>query len=255
MSTLIEACVDSVESAMAAESAGAHRLELCGNLAEGGCTPSLGLLDVVLQRVVIPVMVMIRPRGGDFCYSDDEFLVMETDLRQAREHGADGAVFGLLTLDGEVDLPRTQRMVELAQPLDCTFHRAFDLAVDPLAAVEQLIASGVTRLLSSGQQATAIAGRECLRRLVDRAAGRIKIMAGGGVRPEHVGDLVRETGVREVHVNGGATRRSPMRFRRDGLCFGLETIGDEYRTAGENSQRIRQCVAQLDSLAQPGGRQ
>jgi copper homeostasis protein len=247
MPILIEACVDSVESARAAESAGARRLELCSNLAEGGCTPSLGMLDAILQRVAVPVMVMIRPRGGDFCYSDDEFAVMESDLQRVRERGVHGVVFGMLTLDGDIDLPRTRRMVELARPLECTFHRAFDLARDPLAALDHLIESGVARLLSSGQQPTAIAGRQCLRHLVDRAAGRIEVMAGGGVRPDHVLELVQKTGVREIHVNGAATRCSPMRFRRDGLSFGSVAIGDEYRTAGENSRRIRDCLAQLEA--------
>ncbi|HET9708635.1 MAG TPA: copper homeostasis protein CutC [Gemmatimonadales bacterium] len=183
---MLEACVDSVESALSAQAGGADRVELCDNLLEGGTTPSAGVIALCCARLRIPVHVLIRPRGGDFVYSDLELDVMRRDIAVARQHGAQGVVFGILLPDGAIDVPRTGALVAAARPLRVTFHRAFDFTADPDQALDDLIALGVDRLLTSGQAATALDGTGILARLVRRAAGRIAIAAGGGLSEENV---------------------------------------------------------------------
>ncbi len=199
MSVLIEACVDSVESALAAVQGGANRLELCENLAVGGTTPSQTLLRAVKQRVEIPVFTMIRPRGGAFEYSDAELARMRTDIELMRAGGADGVVLGIL--DGDrVDGSGTRELVALAGNAPVTFHRAFDLVVDKMRGLGELLDAGVSRVLTSGGPAAAEDGIADLARLVDRAGPRLTILAGGGVRAHNVREIVRRTGVREVHL-------------------------------------------------------
>src|SRR2546425_4990959 len=169
---LVEACVDSVESALAAARGGAHRIELCANLVEGGTTPSAGTLAVCRARLEIPIFVLIRPRGGDFLYSAAELAVMLEDVRRAKETGAHGIVTGVLRADGEIDQDRTGELIAAARPLRVTFHRAFDVCRDAGRALETLIALGVERVLTSGQAATAPEGAEAIAGLVRRAAGQ-----------------------------------------------------------------------------------
>ena len=169
---LVEACVDSVESARAAERGGADRLELCDNLVEGGTTPSAGMIAECRTHVRIPIYVMIRPRGGDFLYSPVELEVMVRDIALARELGADGVVFGMLTNAGKVDRKRTARFVNLSYPLDVTFHRAIDVSRDPLEALEVLVDAGVDRVLTSGGAAKALAGSRVI-------AAMVKFLEGG----------------------------------------------------------------------------
>jgi len=180
---MLEACVDSVESALSAQAGGADRVELCDNLLEGGTTPSAGLIALCCARLRIPVHVLIRPRGGDFVYSDLDLDVMRRDIAVARQHGAQGVVFGILLPNGAIDVPRTRSLIAAARPLRVTFHRAFDFTADPDQALDDLITLGVDRLLTSGQAATALEGIGMLARLVRRAAGRIAIAAGGGKDP------------------------------------------------------------------------
>src|SRR2546425_4916267 len=195
---LVEACVDSVESALAAARGGAHRIELCANLVEGGTTPSAGTLAVCRARLEIPIFVLIRPRGGDFLYSAAELAVMLEDVKQAKETGAQGIVTGVLRADGEIDQDRTGELIAAARPLRVTFHRAFDVCRDAGRALETLIALGVERVLTSGQAATAPEGAEAIAGLVRRAAGRIAVLPGGGVTEGNVAALVRATGVTEI---------------------------------------------------------
>lgn len=197
---VVEACVDSVESAVAAERAGADRLELCDNLATDGMTPSAGAIAECRRRVSIPLYVMIRPRAGGFVYSDVDFEVMHRDIAHARQLGADGVVLGLLQRDRRVDAVRTAALVRAARPLDVTFHRAIDAAREPEEALEALVMAGVDRVLTSGWARTARQGVGVLARLVRQAGDRIVVMAGGGIDAGHVRSLVRRTGVREVHV-------------------------------------------------------
>src|SRR5256714_14191101 len=178
---LVEACVDSIESALAAARGGAHRIELCANLIEGGTTPSAGTLAVCRARLDIPIFVLIRPRGGDFLYSAAELAVMLEDIRRAKEAGAQGIVTGVLRADGDIDTDRTRELSDAARPLQVTFHRAFDVCRDAGRALETLIALGVERVLTSGQAATALEGADTIAGLVRRAAGRIVVLSGAGV--------------------------------------------------------------------------
>lgn len=203
--TLLEICLDSVESCIAAERGGAQRVELCADLAEDGITPSAGMIAAARSSIRIGIHVMVRPRSGDFCYSDAEYEVMKRDVTFARELGADGVVFGILTRDGLVDEPRTRALVALANPMIVTFHRAFDATADPLRSLEVLIASGVRRVLTSGRAPSAAKGIEVLRQLVTHSNGRIDIMAGVGITAGNAREIRDRTGVRDIHVGSGAT--------------------------------------------------
>lgn len=240
---LVEACVDGVAAALAAERAGAGRLELCAGLVEGGTTPSAGMLAAVLARVAIPVVAMIRPRGGDFLYTSDELEVMERDVAVARSLGAHGVALGVLTEDGAVDGARLAALVRCAQPLPVTVHRAFDLAADPGAALEAAIAAGARRVLTSGGCRTAPEGVATIAALVAQAGGRITVMAGGGVGAAAVRSLVRDAGVHELHVGGQTVVPSAMRFRRPGISLARAPLPDEYSLARADDGRLRDVVA------------
>jgi copper homeostasis protein len=208
MKLMLEACVAGVESALAAQQGGADRVELCEDLAVGGVTPSAGVIAVACRALEIPVHVLIRPRGGDFLYSEWEFEVMRRDLETAQALGAAGIALGLLRADGSVDRERTARLVEAARPLRVTFHRAFDLVREPHRALEELIALGVDRILTSGRSPTAREGLARLGDLARSAAGRIGIMAGGQVREDDLLAILA-AGLREVHA-GSALRTGPV---------------------------------------------
>jgi copper homeostasis protein len=236
---LIEACLDSVPSALAAEAGGARRIELCDNLVEGGTTPSAGTIEVCKERLSIPVFTMIRPRGGEFLYSDLEFELMRRDVAHAKRLGADGVVFGLLTADGRVDVPRTRALTEAARPLAVTFHRAFDVARDPEEALEALVEAGVDRVLTSGQAPTAPEGAELIARLVARAAGRIGILPGCGLDETNLRPFVERTGVREVHVRGTRQVRSAMQFKNPRVGFRSPSEPDDFLLEMTDATRIR----------------
>jgi copper homeostasis protein len=238
---LLEVCVTSVESAVAAERGGAARVELVSNPLEGGVTPSAGLLARARERVRVRLQVIIRPRGGDFCYGGDEFAVMEADVLAARRGGADGVVLGLLHPDGRVDVERTRRLVELARPLNVTFHRAFDMAADLPRALEEVIATGADRLLTSGGARSASEGAEVIANLVTSARGRIVIMAGGGIRAGNARDILQRTSVRELHAGLEEPSDSPMTHRNEALAMG--TAGDrEYRRFLVREETVRAFV-------------
>lgn len=239
---LVEACVDSVESARAAEKGGADRVELCDNLVEGGTTPSAGMIAECRAEVRIPIYVMIRPRGGDFLYSEVELDVMKRDIALARELGADGVVFGMLTSAGKVDPRRTAQFVNLSYPLDVTFHRAIDVSRDLLEALDVLVEAGVDRVLTSGGAAKAVSGAPVIRTLVERAAGRIGILAGGGINHRNVAQVVSRTGVREVHVRGAVRRNSGMKFRARGVSFRGAVLPSDFVTTVTDSGAIRRVV-------------
>jgi len=198
--TLVEAAVETLDSALAAERAGADRIELCDNLSDGGTTPGAGLIAAVAERTQLPVFVLIRPRAGGFVYSDDEFDAMIRDIELAGRMGIAGIVTGALTPDGRVDAERTHTLVKAAAGLPVTFHRAIDFAMNLPAALEEAIEAGASRVLTSGGAATALEGVDLIAALVDQARKRITIIAGGGIREHNVRDVIARTGVREVHA-------------------------------------------------------
>ena len=197
---LVEAAVETLESALAAERAGADRIELCVNLDDGGTTPSTGLTAAVIDGTQLPIFVLIRPRAGDFVYADDEIDLMTRDVATAGIIGAAGIVTGALTSDRRVDVEQTRALVEAAGGLPVTFHRAFDSAINMPDALEQLVDLGVTRVLTSGGAPTALEGAGVIAALVNQARDRITIVAGGEIREHSVSDVIGRTGVREVHA-------------------------------------------------------
>lgn len=182
----MEVCIDNLESALNAEQGGAIRLELCSALNDGGLTPSVGFLKIVKKKVKIPVFVMIRPRSGDFIYSDEEIEIMSEDVKILKENGADGFVFGITTSEGKVDVKNCSKLMKLAGNLPVTYHRAFDVVKDPLKSMEEIISLGFQRILTSGLQATAIQGTSLLRQLIEASRGRIIIMPGAGIKPDNL---------------------------------------------------------------------
>ena len=223
-----EVCVDSAEAAIAAQEGGAGRVELCSDLLEGGLTPTHGTLKVARERLRIKIMSMVRPRGGDFCYSDVEFAVMREDLLAAKALGADGIVLGLLRPDGTVDRDRTRELVALARPLPVTFHRAFDMTRDPFEALDTLIDLGVERVLTSGQEPSVVEGLALITELVRRAAGRIIVVPGGGITARNVDRVVRESGVSEVHFASLEPREGRMQYRNPRVFMGGTLRPPEY---------------------------
>lgn len=236
----VEICAYSLQSCLTAQAAGAQRIELCGGQAEGGTTPSAGLIQLARQQLTVPLYVMIRLRGGDFLYADTERVVMETDIETAKKMGADGVVLGLLRVDGTVDEDRTRRLVALAHPLPVTFHRAFDMTRNPLEALEAVIRTGAVRILTSGQQPTAEAGLPVLRQLVRQAAGRIEIMAGAGVTSTNAGALI-EAGVDALHLSGSVRYDSPMAYRQSAVSM-VSVAPGEYERVEADAEKIRAVV-------------
>jgi copper homeostasis protein len=242
---LIEVCVDSVASAIAAERGGAGRIELCGSLIEGGITPSAGLIAAVRSAVPLPLHVMIRPRGGDFCYDDAEFDVMRRDLAMARQLKVSGAVFGILEADGNIDVARTTQLVEAARPLEVTFHRAFDMTADLSRALEDVCSTGANRLLTSGGEQASSQGAETIAQLRRQAGGRIIVMPGSGIKPENARGLVERIGAKEIHVGLRSAVPSPMRHRKPGISMG-SVAGREYErfvVLEETVRRLRDALA------------
>jgi copper homeostasis protein len=245
---LTEICVDSVASARAAERGGAHRIELCADLLEGGITPSAGMIELAREKVTISLHVIIRPRGGDFCYDADEFDIMRRDIETTKKLGVDGVAFGILDPDGNVDTERSRELVNLARPLDVTFHRAFDMSADLFRSLEDIYAVGANRILTSGGQPTALLGIEPIAKLVKAAKGRIAIMAGAGIKPENARRVVEESGVQEVHAGLGSYVASPMHFRNPRLSTG-KTREREYQRFVVLEENVRSLCQAVSSLA------
>jgi copper homeostasis protein len=225
---VVEICVDSIDSAVAAERGGAQRVELCSNLLEGGTTPSAGLIEIVRRQIRIGLQVIIRPRGGDFCYTAEEFECLKRDVLTAKQLGADGVVLGILNQEGHVDVPRTRELVALARPMSVTFHRAFDMAADPLGALEDACQTGVDRILTSGGEQECSLGAERIAQLVKAARGRVTIMACGGIRHDNVIAILEDTGVSEIHVGLSKATVSPMLYRNMRVSLG-KTKDREYQ--------------------------
>ena len=238
----IEACVNSVESAIEAEVGGAHRVELCDNLHDGGTTPSIGSIDAAHTQLDIDFNVMIRPRGGDFLYSDLELDIMRADVLAARAAGADGVVFGMLKADGTVNVEQSRQLVELAGPMSTTFHRAFDMCADPLAALEDLVSLGIDRVLTSGQRPSAIEGAALIKELVEAAHQRIIVMPGVGIDATNITHLIGLTGAREYHVLAERQVDSEMVYQNPDVFMGSDPEQPEFERPVCDSQAIRAIV-------------
>lgn len=234
----IEICLESIESVLAAEKGGADRVEFCADLFEGGTTPSLGAFKVARQHSTIKMSVMIRPRGGDFCYSSLEFEAMKEDIRLFREAGADCVVFGILTPEGEIDLERTRQLIELARPMEVTFHRAFDMTPNAEASLETLIGLGVDRLLTSGLEATVIEGIETLAALVRQAGDRIIVMPGCGITERNFAYLDSKVKAKEYHVFLPGTTESRMTYRPEHIYMGGMLRQAEFSISHTDTDRV-----------------
>jgi copper homeostasis protein len=227
---VLEITVETTEGALAAERGGANRIELCGDLGVGGVTPSLELLRAATRHLNIPVFAMVRPRAGDFLYSAEEFTAMKQSIEEARQNGADGVVLGVLKPGGEIDVERTQELIEYASPLPVTFHRAFDESRDLQKSLEDIIQTGATRVLTSGGAATAPAATEILASLAKRASGRIIILPGSGINPSNIARVAKETGAREFH---------------SGLSTALPYGSDDYQKFENEVRKLAEALATL----------
>lgn len=241
---VLEMCVDSLESAKAAQAGGAQRVELCAALLEGGLTPSAGMIDAVRESLTIPVFVMVRPRGGDFFYSGEEFAVMKRDIAAAKAQGANGVVLGLILQDGSVDMERTRELVELARPLGVTFHRAIDWAPQMEEALEQVIAAGADRILTSGGASTALEGLNQITRLVKRAGGRVGVMVCGKLRADNIAEIAAGTLASEFHASLRKPKKSPVSRTNSLVALG-ELDEDDltlYAVAEEDVRALRNAL-------------
>lgn len=242
-----EVCANGVESCLAAQEGGADRVELCAGIPEGGTTPSYGEIKVarrVLDRTRLHVI--IRPRGGDFLYTPLEVERMEEDIRMCHELGVDGVVFGCLCADGTLDISANRRLAEAAKGMSVTFHRAFDRAKDPHRTLEQLIELGVDRVLTSGQQPTALEGTGLLKELQEQAAGRIIILAGCGVNESNISQIQKSTGVREFHFSARTPVKSRMQYINSNVYMGAKDA-DEGTLMYTSAERVRATIAQLNA--------
>jgi len=235
---LLEICCYNLQSAIVAQKAGAHRVELCADPADGGTTPASGLIKTARKKLQIPLYPIIRARGGDFLFSDEEFEIMLHDVDLCKEAGCDGIATGILSTNGAVDKAKCSRLVERAYPLGVTFHRAFDWTVNPFEALEDIISIGCERILSSGQQPTAMQGSQLLADLIRQADHRIVIMPGSGVRAGSIADIAKQTGAVEFHSSARTKRKSDMEY----LNLAMQ---EEPFTVMADEEEIRAMLTQI----------
>ena len=242
---IIEICLESVESVIAAEKGGADRVELCSDLFEGGLTPTIGTVKTALRKSNIKINAMIRPRGGDFCYSDEEFEVMKEDIKAFKETGINGIVFGILTPEGDVDVKRSKEIIELARPLAVTFHRAFDMTRDPYKSLEELIKLGFDRVLTSGQEATVPEGADLLEELVQIAGDRIIVMPGCGITERNFPKLRDKIKAKEYHIYLPYETTSKMKFHPGHIYMGGLLRQSEFTITHTSSSRVSDVMGTL----------
>ncbi len=245
---LIEVCANSAYSAIAAQEGGAKRVELCSALPEGGLTPSYGEIVTTQKNLSIDLNVIIRPRSGDFHYSELEIASMIEDICLCKKLGVHGVVFGVLTAEGDVDIPLCQRLLSHCDGLSATFHRAFDVCRDPYAALENIIDLGFERILSSGQAASALAGKDVLAQLVTQAGGRISIMAGCGVNEHNIAEIRQATQATEFHFSAKDTLPSQMQYRKEGVPMGGSVDIDEFAIYISSAEKVSNAVRALHTL-------
>ena len=234
----LEIAVFSVEAALAAIEAGADRIEFCENPLEGGTTPSFGSLSTLITLTSKPVFPIIRPRGGDFLYTKNEFNSMRSDVLMARKLDYPGIVIGLLNQDGSIDVERTKRLVDIASPMEVSFHRAFDRCKDPFKSLEDVIATGCKRILTSGQVPNAVDAQEFLKKLIEQAGDRIIIVPGSGVRSNNIKEIIQATGTKEIHSSARKMQASKMSYAKDSMNENLQATGVDI-------EEIKKMLAQL----------
>lgn len=232
-------------SALAAQKGGAQRIELCDNLYEGGTTPSHGTLELARERLSIDINVLVRPRGSDFLYSEDEMEIIRRDIKKCKELGINGVVIGFLTPDGEVDVERTREIIELARPMSVTFHRAFDVCKDPFEALEQLIEVGVDRILTAGQRNMAPEGIDLIAELVRRAGDRVIIMPGAGLEPENIADFHSKVKAKEYHSTLWGKVESGMKYRKQGVYMGGLPEIPEFSWMKTQVEKVKDFIEEL----------
>jgi copper homeostasis protein len=244
----LEVCANSVTSAIAAQAGGAVRVELCTNLHEGGTTPSFGEILMARKELHIKLYVLIRPRNGDFLYTNIEYEIMLADIRNCVEAGCDGIATGILNADGTVDKERCLELVRTAKQfgLGVTFHRAFDMCADQYQAMEDIIELGFERILTSGSKTTAMEGASVIAHLMEKAAGRIIIMSGGGISESNVADLVLYTKVTEIHASARKKVKSKMDYQNDYIIMGGDFGGDEYRFDVTDVERVKAILKKVN---------
>jgi copper homeostasis protein len=238
----LEVNVYSVSSAQSAEQGGAHRVELCDNLSEGGTTPSYGMVMATKKAIRIPVYAMVRPRGGDFLYTGVEFDIMKNDIISFRKAGVDGVVFGILNENGQVDRERCRELVRISRNMSLTFHRAFDMTSDPFRALEDIIDLGFHRVLTSGQAPSAIEGAEMIARLMKQAAGRIILMPGGGINEMNITRLWQSTGAHEFHISARRRRDSLMKHRNEQVHLIGPSDMEDYSWYETDTNKVQNTV-------------
>ena len=238
-----EICSGSLQSALNAQEAGAHRVELCSALSLGGLTPSYGFIELARKRLKIDVNVLIRPRQGDFLYDSDEVAVMIRDIIACAQMGVNGVVIGALDPFGNVDVDACRAMVAVAKHhgMSVTFHRAIDRACNIMAALEDVISTGADRVLSSGGKPTSLEGLETLAQMNAAAAGRIIIMPGGGVNTGNIRQILEGTGAQEIHFSGSQTIQSEMVYR-EGVSFTPDSLGGDFTRTESSTEKIRQMI-------------
>lgn len=241
MNFKLEVIAFNFESCLLAQQSGAHRIELCDNPGEGGTTPSIGMIKAAREKINIELFPIIRPRGGDFLYSDDEFDIMKEDILQCKKIGCDGIVIGLLHADGSIDKTRTSQLVNLAYPMSVTFHRAFDRTNDPFKAMEDIIECGCERILTSGQQPTASEGIELITTLIKQADERIIIMPGSGLRSDNITSIAKQSGAVEFHSSARTSIESKM-------SFNIPTMKEQLKTVVLDATEVSKMATLLSSL-------
>ena len=242
---LLEICCGSIDDAIESEKGGADRVELCSALFLGGLTPSIGTIQEAKSQLKIPIVVMVRPRGGGFCYTDAEFATMEHDTVAAIEAGADGIVFGILQPDGRIDRQRTQQIRKLIGDKQAVFHRAFDVVPDPFVALEELIDLGITRVLTSGQKDSVPQGIDLIRTLVQRAGNRIEILPGGGIQAYQVREVADKTGCKQIHLTAWKTAKDLSTHANPEVTFGGALHPPEDRYEITDASLVREIAAKL----------
>jgi Uncharacterized protein involved in copper resistance len=245
MNYKLEICVDTVGSAIEAQNAGADRVELCNNLSEGGTTPGIGTISSARNNLTIGLHVMIRPRGGDFLYTDLEYDIMRREIESCGECGVDGIVLGILESGGTIDVERTARLIEFARPMSVTFHRAFDMCSDPFKSLDDVIATGAERLLTSGLKNKADEGTELISQLVRQAGKKIIIMPGSGINESNIGLIAMNTGAAEFHLTGRKIIESEMTFRRQNISMGNTLDIPEFYRKVVDPDMIRSIINKL----------